>query len=179
VLATGAGALAAGLMRTKWRRVIPILYISVMEVFLFSPIGPYVPEFLVFHLVVLLLSVPFYLPKISNKLMEPLKLERSFNRKSGFVAIWVLSIIAVTFDNLVGSAIGAFYFIAAFGFTPVALADLFSLGIPVIPIERILGSIVVTFILVGLAEVLARADFGLPLTRVGHFDLLELSEEEI
>jgi len=179
VLATAAGAFAAGLMRTKWRLIVPILFILTMEVFLFSPIGTYVPEFLIFHLVVLLLSVPFFIPKISNKLIEPLKLERKFNRRSGFVAIWLLSIVAVTFDNLVGSAIGAFYFIVAFGFTPFALAEMFKLGIPIIPIERIFGSIVVTFILVGLAEVLVRADFGLPLSRVGNFELLELTEEEI
>jgi hypothetical protein len=53
------------------------------------------------------------------------------------------------------------------------------LGIPVIPIERIIGSVIVALILVALAEVLARVDFGLPLSRVGNYDLLELSEEEI
>ena len=179
VFATAAGAFAAGLMRTKWRLVLPILYISAMDLFLFSPIGAYVPQFLIFHLIVLLLSLPFFIPKISDKLIEPLKLERRFNRVSGFVAIWLLSIVAVTFDNLVGSVIGAFYFIAAFGMTPDVLAGLFALGIPVIPFERIFGSVIVTFILVGLAEVLARADFGLPLSRVGHYELLELSEEEI
>ncbi|OLS28718.1 MAG: hypothetical protein ThorAB25_17950, partial [Candidatus Thorarchaeota archaeon AB_25] len=38
---------------------------------------------------------------------------------------------------------------------------------------------IVALLLAALAEVLARANFGLPLSRVGNYELLELSEEEI
>jgi hypothetical protein len=177
-IATAAGAFGAGVMRTKVRIGIPILYLVAMGLFLISPIGLLLPHYLVFHFIVFLLSLIFFVPGISKKLIEPLKLERSFNRVSGFVAIWLLSIVAVTLDNVVGSAIGAFYF-TALGTDPVALAAGFALGIPVIPIERLVGSIIVALILASLAEVLARDDFGLPLSRVGSFELLELSEEEI
>jgi hypothetical protein len=105
-------------------------------------------------------------------------LKRNFNRLLGLVSIWLLSIVAVTLDNVIGSMIGAYYFIFAYAMDPTALAGLFVLGIPVIPIERIVGSVIVALILVALAEVLARADFGLPLSRVGDYELLELSEEE-
>jgi hypothetical protein len=63
--------------------------------------------------------------------------------------------------------------------TPEALAGLFAAGIAVIPIERLIGAVVITILLAALAEVLVRANFGLPLSRVGGFELLELSEEEI
>jgi hypothetical protein len=150
-----------------------------MGVFLVSPIGLLIPHFLLFHFIVFLLSLIFFVPGISKRLIEPLMLERSFNRLLGLVSIWLLSIVAVTLDNVIGSMIGAYYFIVAFAMTPEALAGLFVLGIPVIPIERIIGSVIVALILVALAEVLARVDFGLPLSRVGNYDLLELSEEEI
>lgn len=179
VIATAAGAFAAGAMRTKLRVTIPILYLIAMGSFLVSPIGTLVPQFLLFHFIILLLSLIFFIPGFSEGLMKPLKLERGFNRGSGFAAIWLLSIIAVTLDNVVGSAMGAFYFIAAFAMDPAALAGLFALGIPIIPIERLVGSFIVAILLAALAEVLSRANFGLPLSRVGNFELLELSEEEI
>jgi hypothetical protein len=179
VIATAAGAYAAGTMRTKFRVTIPILYLVAMGVFLVSPIGPLVPQFLLFHFIIFLLSLIFFIPGFSEDLMKPLKLERGFNRGSGFAAIWLLSIVAVTLDNVVGSAMGAFYFIAAFGMDPAALAGLFALGIPIIPVERLIGSFIVAILLAALAEVLSRANFGLPLSRVGNYELLELSEEEI
>jgi hypothetical protein len=179
VIATAAGAFAAGAMRTKLRVAVPALFLVAMGVFLVSPIGLLIPHFLLFHFIVFLLSLIFFVPGISKRLIEPLMLERSFNRLLGLVSIWLLSIVAVTLDNVIGSMIGAYYFIVAFAMTPEALAGLFVLGIPVIPIERIIGSVIVALILVALAEVLARVDFGLPLSRVGNYDLLELSEEEI
>jgi hypothetical protein len=179
VIATAAGAYAAGAIRTKLRVTIPALYLVAMGLFLVSPIGLLVPQFLLFHFIVFLLSLIFFVPDFSKMLMEPLKLERSFNRPSGFASLWLLSIVAVTLDNVVGSAMGAYYFIAAFSMDPAALAGLFALGIPVIPVERLLGSFIVALLLAALAEVLARANFGLPLSRVGNYELLELSEEEI
>ena len=38
---------------------------------------------------------------------------------------------------------------------------------------------VFTIVVYALVEGLSRVDFGLPLSRVGNFELLELSEEEI
>jgi hypothetical protein len=179
VIATAAGAFAAGAMRTKLRVLIPILFLIAMGVFLISPIGLLVPQFLLFHFIVFLLSLIFFAPGVSRILIEPLMLERSFNRLSGLGAIWLLSIVAVTLDNVVGSAFGAYYFVTAYALTPETVAGLFALGIPIIPIERLIGSFAVTIVLVALAEVLARADFGLPLSRVGKYELLELSEDEI
>lgn len=177
-IATAAGAFAAGAMRTKLRAIVPFLYIIAIGTYLLSPIGSLLPQFITFHSIIFILSMLFIIPVISSKLVEPLRFEGKFNPVTGFISLWLLSIVAVTLDNVVGSAIGAFYFIAAFGMEPSALAALFAGGIPLIPIERIVGSVIVTIILVALTEVLTRADFGLPLSRVGKFELLELEEEE-
>jgi hypothetical protein len=179
VIATAAGAFAAGAIRTKIRIGIPILYLVAMIAFLISPIGLIIPYFLLFHFIIFLLSLTFFVPGVSKRLIEPLLLERSFNRLSRLVSFFLLSIVAVTLDNVIGSALGAYYFIAAFAMTPDALAALFALGISVIPIERLLGSVVIAIILAALAEVLVRANFGLPLSRIGNFELLDLSEDEI
>jgi len=179
VIATAAGAYAAGAMRTKLRLTVPILYVIAMSAFLLSPIGLLLPQFIIFHFIIFILSLLFIIPVISRYLLEPMMFEGHFNRAIGYIAIWLLSIVSVTLDNIVGSAIGAFYFIAAFSMEPAALAALFAGGIPLIPIERIIGSLIVTAVLVALTEILVRADFGLPLSRVGNFELLELGEEEI
>ena len=179
VIATIAGAYAAGTMRTKLRVTIPLFYLIAMGAFLLSPIGSLLPQFIIFHFIVFLLSLIFLVPKISGKLIEPLKLEQNFNRMYAFVAMWLLSIIAVTLDNVVGSALGAYYFIIAYGMDPTALAALFAGGIPLIPIERLVGSVIIAIILAALAEVLVRVDFGLPLSRIGNFELLELSEDNL
>ncbi|TFG31801.1 hypothetical protein EU528_05230 [Candidatus Thorarchaeota archaeon] len=179
VIATAAGAFAAGAMRTKIRVAIPLLFLVSMGMFLISPIGPIIPEFILFHFIIFLLSLLFIVPGIGTKLIEPLRLDRNFNRASGLVSLWLLSIVAVALDNVVGSAIGVYYFSIAFGMDPTTLAGLFALGIPVIPLERLFGSIVVGAILVGLAEALARTNFGLPLSRIGKYELFELGEDEI
>ena len=179
VIATAAGAFAAGVLRTKFRVAVPVLYLIAMGLFLISPIGPLIPEFLIFHFIVFLLSLVFLVPAISKNFFEPLMSGKSFNKLLGLAAFWILSIVAVTLDNVVGSAIGAYYFGIAFGMDPTTLAGLFALGIPVIPIERLVGSVIVASILAALAEVLARANFGLPLSRVGKYELLELGKEEI
>lgn len=179
VIATAAGAYAAGAMRTKLRITIPLFYLIAMGGFLISPIGLIIPHYILFHLIIFLLSLIFFVPGISKKLIEPLMLEQSFNRVLGLVSFWLLSITAVTLDNAIGSMIGVYYFSIGFGVEPAALAAGFALGIPVIPIERLIGSVIVALILVALAEVLSRADFGLPLSRVGNYELLELSENEI
>ncbi|MHA1768844.1 MAG: hypothetical protein ACTSV3_03230 [Candidatus Thorarchaeota archaeon] len=177
VLATAAGAFAAGAMRTKLRASIQAIYILSMVMFLISPIGPLIPQFILFHFVVFLLSLLFLVPGVGRRLLDALTLHRSVEGPIRLMALWLLSIVAVTLDNVVGSAIGAYYFNIAFLIDPVSLAGMFSLAIPIIPVERLIGSVMVAMLLLALVEVLERADFGLPLSRVGRYELLELEEE--
>ena len=52
VLATAAGAFAAGAMRTKIRITVPIIFIVAFGIYLASPVGVAVPLFIWFHLIV-------------------------------------------------------------------------------------------------------------------------------
>ncbi|MFW9983091.1 MAG: hypothetical protein ACFFE3_14400 [Candidatus Thorarchaeota archaeon] len=178
ILATAAGAFASGAMRTRIRVAVPIVFILAIGIYLISPVGVLVPIFVWFHLIAFVVSLLFLVPKISGKLIEPLNLNVVGNRPLRFVSIWLFSLVAVTLDQAVGSAIGGWYFVLL-GADPVGIAAFFDLAVLLYAFERLVASILVAVVIFALAEGLARADYGLPLSRVGNYELLELGEGEI
>jgi len=176
-LATAAGAFAAGAMRTKIRISVPVLFILAMGVYLISPVGFAVPAFIWFHIIAAILSLLFIIPGVSPKLINPLNLAVDVHRWRMFVSIWIFSLVAVTLDQAVGSAIGGWYLPPLYGLP--GIVGYFEVAILLYAFERIIGSLIVAVVIYGLVEGLSRVDFGLPLSRVGNYELLELSEEEI
>jgi hypothetical protein len=178
VFATAAGAFAAGSMRRNMQFAVPIIFIVAFGVYLSSPVGVAVPLFIWFHVIVFILSFLFIIPKTSSWLVKPLNLKINTSRWKRFGSIWLFSLVAVSLDNMVGSAIGGWYFILG-GAPADIIIGLFAAGLVIIPIERIIGSILVTLVIVALVEALSGADYGLPLPRIENNDVLELQEEEI
>ncbi|MFW9926595.1 MAG: hypothetical protein ACFFDM_07515 [Candidatus Thorarchaeota archaeon] len=178
-IATAAGAFGAGALRTRWRFTIPVAYLIFMGLYLVGPIGLLLPQFLVFQFAVFLLSLVFVIPRVSKLFLEPFRRTRDFNRVFGIFSIWSLSIVAVTLDHVFGLAVGVFWFNIALAVPPATIVVWFAPALLIIPIERIVGSVIVALILTALVEILARNDFNLPLSRIGSYELLELGEEEI
>jgi hypothetical protein len=178
-IATAFGAFGAGALRTRWRLAVPIAYIIFMGVYIIGPIGLLLPQFLVFQFFVFLLSLVFVIPRVSKKFLEPLRRNRDVDRWFGLVSIWILSIVAVTLDHVFGLAAGVFWFNIGLAVDPATIAVWFAPALIIIPIERIVGSVIVALILAALVEILAKSDFNLPLSRIGNYELLELSEDEI
>lgn len=176
VIATAAGAFAAGAMRTRIRITIPVAFLLSMAMYLLSPIGILVPAFIWFHFIGFLISLLFIIPKTSTRLIEPLNLNISTKKWFRFGSIWLFCLVAVTLDQAVGSAIGGWYLVI---FGTETMAGFFETAILLYAFERIMGSILVTLIIFALTEVLSRADYGLPISRVGHFELLELDEAQM
>jgi len=179
VLATGAGAFAAGMIRSRKAIVVPIIFATAIPLYLVGPIGVIVPEFVWFHVIALVLSLFFLIPKISKGLNEAMEFPENSNILVSTFAIWLLSIVAVTLDQAVGSAIGGYYFINLLGYDAGFMAGYFTAAMFVYPIERLFGSLLVTGILVALGKILSKVNFGLPLTTLNPFKLEELSPEEI
>lgn len=178
LLATAAGAFVTGAMRTKDKVIIPILFIISFGIYLVSPIGLALPSFIWFHLIVFAISVLFVIPKLHNTLVRPLNLESDIVIWKRFGSIWLFSLIAVTLDQLVGSAIGGWYFIllgSEFGL----ILGYYQLVIIVYAIERIIGSIFVALIIFALIEILSKVDYGLPLSEGSEGGLWELKDEEV
>ena len=171
-IATGAGAFSAGMIRIKKPWIVPLLYIVSMIVFLSSPIGLLAPEYIWFHIVTLVLSLLFIMPKLKEKLGDEVQFSKSMSTRS----IWLLSIVSVTLDQAIGGAIGAFYLLAAFSLEPAVLAGLFKLSIFVYPIERLIGSIVVAWLLTSIGESVSSGYFRLPATPFSENKIEELSE---
>ncbi len=178
ILATAAGAFAAGAMRTYDRKIIPILFILAMAVYLTSPIGVAFPYYIWFHLLVFVLSLLFIVPGYSKDLIKPLQLDIESERWKRFVSIWLFSLISVTLDQAVGSAIGGWYFIligSEFGL----ILGYFELVVFLYAFERVVGSILVALIIFALVEVLSKVDYGLPLREKGAHEVLELPDDEM
>ncbi|MHA1864611.1 MAG: hypothetical protein ACTSWA_12640 [Candidatus Thorarchaeota archaeon] len=178
IIATAAGAFAAGAMRTKIRIIIPIAFLLSMAIYLISPIGVLVPAFIWFHFIAFLISLIFIIPQTSARLVDALNLNINTDRWFMFGIIWLFCLVAVTLDQAVGSAIGGWYFVLL-GADAAFMAGFFEVAIILYAFERIVGSILVAIIIFALANVLSRADYGLPLSRIGKHELLELDEHEI
>ena len=176
ILATAAGAFSAGAMRTKDRTAIPILFLIAMGVYLTSPIGLAFPFYIWFHLIAFIISLFFIMPKFSTILLNPLKLDIDSRRSRRFASIWLFSLVAVTLDQAVGSAIGGWYFILI-GSQFDLILGFYELVVFLYAFERIVGSVLVALIIFALAEILSKVDYGLPLAEAGEYDLLELQEE--
>lgn len=179
VIATGAGAFAAGMIRSKKAFVVPVIFATAIPLYLINPIGFLVPEFVWFHVVTLVLSLLFLIPKLSKALNESLEFSENSNIVVSTFAIWLLCLVAVTLDQAVGSAIGGYYFINLLGYDAGFMAGFFTAAMFIYPVERLAGSFLAAIVLVALGKVLSKSDFGLPLTSLNPFKLEELSAEEI
>jgi len=94
-----------------------------------------------------------------------------------FASIWLFCLVAVTLDQAVGSAIGGWYLPT---FLDLGLiVGFFEAAILLYAFERIAGSFIVAIVVYALVWGLSRVDFGLPLSRIGKYELLELNEEEV
>jgi hypothetical protein len=176
-IAPAAGALVAGSLRVKKPIVVPLVYIAAIAIFLVSPIAGLSYTFLWFHIIALILSLLFLMPFFREKLEGGLEMDVNVGYGIGVVSIWLLSLISVLADQLVGSTIGAFYFLTV-GLDVPTLAGIYTGIIFIYPIERILASIIAAFVIVALAKFLAKTYFDLPTTPL-ESGIQELPEEEI
>ena len=159
-IATAAGAFAAGLIRIKKSFLIPIFYIISILLYLISPIGPNVPELIWFHLIALILSLLFVLPKIKDKIAEEIEFGGSMTSR----ALFTMVIVAVTLDQLVGSTIGAYYLVYIAGFDVTLVTTWYQGATLIYPVERIIGALIIVFVLRALVESLSSGYFQLPAT---------------
>jgi hypothetical protein len=174
-IATATGALAAGLMRVRKPIFIPIIYVAAMVLYLVSPIGPQVPELLWFHLAVFILSLLFLVPRISDKLLDELDMKKTITAR----VLFLFALVAVMLDQIVGSAIGTYYLVFVAGFDVSLVTTWYVAVILIYPVERILGAIIIVFILKALVESLSTAYFDLPTMPFRTTSAEELSPQEL
>ncbi len=179
VLATASGALGAGLLRSRKPIGVPLIFLMSMAMYLVSPIGVLVPSFIWFHVVAFCLSLIFLVPSVSTTLLNGLEFKKESNLAISAIAIWMLSIIAVTLDQAVGSALGPYYFVYVLGADAAFIGGFFEFAIVLYAIERLIGSILLAALLFALGNILVNSNLGLPITSLTPFGYEELTEVEI
>jgi hypothetical protein len=178
-LAPTSGALAAGLLRANKPIGTVAIYLVGLGVFLIGPIGLLAYPYLWLHTITLLLVFLFIIPKTRHILIRGLHFKADVNPLITLFSIWLMSFIALIADNLIGGAIGSFYYVYVYLFDPSALASIY-MGIAfVYPVERIIASIIVLWIAMPIGYVLAKSYFDLPVFPTGRMTIEELSEEEV
>jgi hypothetical protein len=149
--------------------------VAAMILYLISPIGLVVPELLWFHVIVFILSFLFLVPKISERLFDELDMKKTITAR----VIFLFALVAVTLDQIVGSAIGTYYLVFIAGFDVSLVSTWYIAAVFIYPIERILGAIIIVFILKALVESLSTAYFDLPTIPFRTTSTHELSPQEV
>jgi hypothetical protein len=179
ILAPTAGALTAGSLRVKRPQIPILIYAITLIVYLLSPVGIGAIIYLWLHMVALILAFLFLIPKVSEVLVEGMALNEEINQVVSIIGIWMLCFIALLADHLVGSAFFAWWGPYFSGFEASVLIDIY-LGLTfVYPIERIIASLIVGFVVVSVGKTLAKTYFELPTMPIISRELEELSPEEI
>jgi hypothetical protein len=174
-IATAAGALAAGLLRVRKPSLIPIIYVAAMILYLISPIGLLVPELLWFHVIVFILSFLFFVPRIAERIFDELDMKKTITAR----VLFLFALVAVTLDQIVGSAIGTYYLVFVAGFDVSLVSTWYVAAVFIYPIERILGAIIIVFILKALVESLSTTYFDLPTIPFRTTGSNELSPQDV
>jgi hypothetical protein len=176
-IAPTISAFIAGALRVRKALIVPLVYIIAIALFMISPIGLLSYYFLWFHIIAFLMSFLFLIPKIRTLMLDGLDGTKGTKPYVGFFAIWIFSLIAVLGDQLVGSAVGSFLFVAL-GTDAATVAGWYTFIIFIYPVERLLASIAAAFVIFALSMTLAKSLLPLPTQPWGE-GVLELSEEEI
>lgn len=179
IIATATGALVAGLIRVGKPFFVPIIYAIAIGLYFVGPLGLLLPTFVWFHLICLALSFLYVIPKLTGILKEGIDLKPGFNPIAGVVSVWLLSIIALVADQLMGSMLGVFYLVYGLGLGADMVAGFFVVVTFVYPIERLLASVILAVIVFALGSTLAETYFDLPTRPWEDTGIPELPEEEI
>ncbi len=158
-IATAAGALAAGCLRTGKGQVVGIVYPIAVVAYVASPIAPYAPLYLWLHLIALPIALVMLIPGVASVV------ERGLDTSSPTqltLFLGITSFLSVMTDHIVGSAIAAYYFVSL-GVSPESVATSYNIVLLVYPVERIVATILI--VVVGLA--LFKALSGTPFLRSG------------
>jgi len=178
-LAPASGAFAAGLLRSNKPVGVIVIYLIGFIVFLIGPVGLLAYPYLWLHAITFLLVFPFIVPKTRSLLLRGLHFGKEGNPVITVFSVWLMSFIALIADNLIGGAIGTYYFVYILLFDPAGLAAIY-MGIALVyPVERIIASVIVAGVALAVGYVLAKSYFDLPVLPTRQMTIEELSEEEI
>jgi len=178
-LAPASGALAAGLLRANKPVGVIAIYLIGLFVFLIGPVGLLAYPYLWFHTISLLLVFLFIVPKTRRFLLKGLDFNEEGSPALTVFSVWLMSFIALITDNLIGGAIGTYYFVYILLFDPIGLASVY-MGIALVyPVERIIASVIVAGVALAVGYVLAKSYFDLPVLPTKEMTIEELSDEEI
>ncbi|MFW9956499.1 MAG: hypothetical protein ACFFCT_00390 [Candidatus Odinarchaeota archaeon] len=178
-LAPASGALAAGLLRANKPVGVVAIYLIGLVVFLIGPIGLHAYPYLWLHTISLLLVFLFIIPQARRFLLKGLHFKKEGSPAITVFSVWLMAFIALLADNLIGGAIGTYYFAYILLFDIPGLASVY-MGIALVyPVERIIASIIVAGVALAVGHVLAKSYFDLPVLPTQQITIEELSEEEV
>lgn len=162
VFAPMTSALVSGCIRFKRYRVIPPVFLLGIVVYLVGPIGLITLPYIWLHLIAALLSFSLLIPIVKRRLDKLLQASDRSPEPTSSVFVWLTGFFALMADHLIGATMSQYYFFYVLGFEANALAASYLATVLVYPIERILASIIIGFILVLLTVAISHGDIPLP-----------------
>lgn len=191
VLAPTAGAFAAGALRTGRMKELFLVFLIAAILFFISPIGtlaftiielgPFdIPiSFIWLHLITLVIIVFLMIPRLVKKLSDAISFEKGRDIKLMPIAVLLFSFIALMTDHIVGNTASVFWlhYVALFD-----VPTLVGWWVPitfVYPVERLLATVILAFIVMAAGEAIVQAGLELPVTPWESRESFELSPDEV
>ena len=179
VLAPTAGAFAAGALRTGRVRELALVFLIAILGYVIGPIGVSGFFFIWLHLITFFIILYLLVPKFYHRLKESITFEKDRNLKLMPLAIFLFSFIALLTDHIVGNTATIYYF---YYFGATDAATLLTWWTPitfVYPVERLIATLFLGFVVIATGEAIVQTGFELPTTPWDRRETLELSPEEI
>ncbi|MFO7835414.1 MAG: hypothetical protein R6V83_02075 [Candidatus Thorarchaeota archaeon] len=162
IFAPMASALVAGSIRFKRYHVVTGVFILGLAIYLLGPIGLVTAPYLWLHTIAAFLSILVLTPVISHKFDRILEPTECGTKGKSSVFVWLTGFLALMADHLVGATMSQYYFIYVLEMETNPLAASYLATIFIYPIERILASIIVGFVLILLRVGISYGSIPLP-----------------
>ncbi|TFH08473.1 MAG: hypothetical protein E4H14_06400 [Candidatus Thorarchaeota archaeon] len=179
ILAPTAGAFAAGALRTNRLRELFVLFLVAIIGYIISPIGITAFTFIWLHLITFFIVVILLVPKLMNKLIEGVTIEKDRNLRLMPFAILLFSFIALMTDHIVGNTATVYYLFYFGAFDAPTLAAMWLPITFVYPLERLVATIALAVIVIAASEAIVQTGLELPISPWDSRESLELTPEEV
>ncbi|TXT57416.1 MAG: conserved membrane protein of unknown function [Candidatus Thorarchaeota archaeon] len=177
-LAPASAALVAGTLKIGKPEIPVLIYLVGILLFLVGPIALEAGIFLWLHIITFTIAIFIMLPKIRTIVLKGLSLDKKLKFTYLVPSFFIMAFLSVMTDQLVGSVIGAYFFIYIQLVPAEVIGPIYVSIAFIYPIERIIATILIAPICILISRAIIAGNLTLPTTPFVE-ELAELDQAEV